>query len=57
MSNPLESILIILLEHRALSVVSLHCGNGGLAFDQSLTDIFQVFHHKFLWVANKTQPY
>ena len=34
---------------------SLNCGNGGLVLDQSPTDIFQMFHHDVLEVANKIQ--
>ena len=56
MSNPLESILIINLEHRTLHVVPINSGNGGLVFDQSLTDIFQPFHYEFLQIANEIQP-
>ena len=37
-------------------MVSLHCGNGGLEFDRSPTDIFQKIHHDALEVLNKIQP-
>ena len=37
-------------------MVSLHFENGGLAFGQSLTGIFEMFHHDFLGKANKIRP-
>ena len=44
MSNLLENMLTITLGHMALRyVVSLHCRNGDLVFDQSPSDIFKDF--------------
>jgi len=34
----------------------LHFESGGLAFGRSPKNIFQMFHHDFLGIANKIQP-
>ena len=37
--------------------MSLYCGNGDIVFHQSLIDIFQIFHHDLLGVANRSLQY
>ena len=51
--NSFESILIVVLERMAFSVVSLNGVNRGIVFHQSLTGLFIYCITKFLGVANK----
>ena len=55
MYNLFKSIYITILEHKPMRcfIVSLHCGNGSLVFDQSPMGIFQIFYHNIPEVANE----